>query len=546
MSYAMLQPYWPPRVGYMGIGSSGFGLDVVFTDAFGTQRTEHPTTAAYCGAPKAAQKMMKDLGFYAGGLDGSWGKGTFDAAKAFAASVGVAYAWGTGGNAAFCGALMDTWSKHQAGAPVVTGGAITPSTPPGGTPAQPPPAKPPAAQPPPAAKLPAGSPPGTPPGAKPGAKGGVMAWWNSQKTPVKVGIGIGAVALLGGVAWMVMGGKKKPAPRAPSASLAGAKATPNRRAKHNGAIEDAIASYQKHQRDPIVRSRAAAAKGRAGRRAEAKSAFDELVSGRAAPAGYEKAFADSGYWTRKKATPNRRRALSRGFRRNDDAPVAAAPAAAPTPAATSTALAKAMPNRYIPNAVLSKSAKRELSRKKRWTAKDKKRVAQHVAAMVAFGRASTSDIALAKRSGIHAGAMTIRRASRAETIPAERAPSRSMPKAWFNKGNKETRASKRYVAGQFRRVPGLAAYVAKGQCRFTPPKSYRKLGATKRSDYAFPECFKYPIKMKVTKHTKAHIRTAASRFGKHKARLPPAIRAAVAKRIDAAKKQHHIGPYRAR
>jgi len=527
MSYAKLQPYWPPRIGYMGLGSSGLGLDVSFTDAYGTYRTEHPTTAAYCGSPKAAQKMLKDLGFYAGGLDGVWSKGTFDAAAAFASSVGIKYAWGTGGNAAFCQALMDTWSKHQAGAPVVTGSAIAPSAPPGGTPAVFPLVATPA-QPPPGAKPPAGTPPAAPPGAKPGAPPatGLMAKWNALSKPAKIGIGVGAVALLGGVAWMVMGGKKKPAPRASSSAPAVVKATPNRRARRNGAYEDAFASYQKHQQDPIVRSRHAAAAGRAGRRAEAKSAFDEFVDSRA-----------------RKATPNRRRALSRGFRRNDGA---AAPAALPV--ATPAAVAKAMPNRYIPNAVLSKSSKRELSRKKRWTAKDKKRVAQHIAAMVAFGRASTSDVALAKRSGMRlsSGKLSVSLPSRAEAIPAERAPSRSMPKAWFKQGDKETRTSKRYVAGQFRRLPGLAAYVAKGQCRFTPPKSYRKLGATKRSDYAFPECFKYPVKMKGPKQTKAHIRTAASRFGKHKNRLPPAIRAAVAKRIDAAKKQHHIGPYRAR
>jgi hypothetical protein len=42
----------------------------------------------------------------------------------------------------------------------------------------------------------------------------------------------------------------------------------------------------------------------------------------------------------------------------------------------------------------------------------------------------------------------------------------------------------------------------------TPPKKYREGGATKRSDYADPENYKYPI------DTEAHVRAAISYFSK--------------------------------
>jgi len=44
----------------------------------------------------------------------------------------------------------------------------------------------------------------------------------------------------------------------------------------------------------------------------------------------------------------------------------------------------------------------------------------------------------------------------------------------------------------------------------TPPKKYREGGATKRSDYADPENYKYPI------DTKAHVRAAISYFSNPK------------------------------
>jgi hypothetical protein len=69
----------------------------------------------------------------------------------------------------------------------------------------------------------------------------------------------------------------------------------------------------------------------------------------------------------------------------------------------------------------------------------------------------------------------------------------------------------------------------------TPPKKYREMGATKPSDYAWPEGFMYPI------HDAKHVRAAASRFGKYKASYPLKMRQTIAKRLNAAKKKFGVG-----
>lgn len=69
----------------------------------------------------------------------------------------------------------------------------------------------------------------------------------------------------------------------------------------------------------------------------------------------------------------------------------------------------------------------------------------------------------------------------------------------------------------------------------TPPAKYRRTGATKPSDYAYPEGFMYPI------HDAKHVRSAASRFAQYKSKLPPTVREKVAKRINQAKKRFGIG-----
>lgn len=71
--------------------------------------------------------------------------------------------------------------------------------------------------------------------------------------------------------------------------------------------------------------------------------------------------------------------------------------------------------------------------------------------------------------------------------------------------------------------------------RKTAPKRYRKTGATKRSDYAWPKGFAYPI------HKAKYVRAALGRFGKYKSRYPSAVRRTIAKRLNMAKKRFSIG-----
>lgn len=76
-------------------------------------------------------------------------------------------------------------------------------------------------------------------------------------------------------------------------------------------------------------------------------------------------------------------------------------------------------------------------------------------------------------------------------------------------------------------------------CRCAPPKKYRKSGARTAGDYAFPECFMYPV------HTAKYTRAAASRFGKFGGNVPTVFRGKVRRRIERAKKRFGIGPFRA-
>jgi len=108
---------------------------------------------------------------------------------------------------------------------------------------------------------------------------------------------------------------------------------------------------------------------------------------------------------------------------------------------------------------------------------------------------------------------------------------------------------RRYRANGRKRAAGKRR--SRRRCRQTAPKRYRSKGATARSDYAYPECWGYPIRFrkkgKVRKRlTKSHIRTAASRFGKFGRRYPPSVRKRIAARIRKAERRYAIGPYRSR
>lgn len=77
-------------------------------------------------------------------------------------------------------------------------------------------------------------------------------------------------------------------------------------------------------------------------------------------------------------------------------------------------------------------------------------------------------------------------------------------------------------------------------CRCSPPKRYRKTGARKAKDYAFPECFMYPI------HKPQYVRTSASRYGKFAEDIPTQFRGKVKARIRKAEKKFGIGEFRVR
>jgi peptidoglycan hydrolase-like protein with peptidoglycan-binding domain len=89
------------------------------------------------------------------------------------------------------------------------------------------------------------------------------------------------------------------------------------------------------------------------------------------------------------------------------------------------------------------------------------------------------------------------------------------------------------------------------RCRRTAPKRYRRMGAKRRSDYADPACWGYPVRARkgrrvLKRRTKKLIRAAASRFGKYGSRYPKTVRRRIRARIRRAERRYAIGPYRSR
>ena len=187
----------------------GFGLDVPYTDAQGSTKMASASTGSLCSTAAnalALQAMLADLGYYTGKVDGIMGTGTRDAVKAFAAAQGIdPGVYYSGG--AICQSIMDAYeAKHApapaaapAASPLVGGGrlflspailaAFAKSTPRAGT---------------------------TPAVAPAAPAPGVMGWWGAQSTTMKIGIGVGAAAVLALGIYAAVGGKA---------------ATPNKRRK---------------------------------------------------------------------------------------------------------------------------------------------------------------------------------------------------------------------------------------------------------------------------------------------------------------------------
>jgi peptidoglycan hydrolase-like protein with peptidoglycan-binding domain len=112
--------------------------------------------------------------------------------------------------------------------------------------------------------------------------------------------------------------------------------------------------------------------------------------------------------------------------------------------------------------------------------------------------------------------------------------------------NRRRRRRKKTMKANGRRRRG--GRKPKGGHRVAPAK-YRRMGATARSDYAYPAGFMYPIRFhkgrKVKRRTTIkHIRAAAARFGKFARRYPSHVRKTIRARIAKAERQYHIGRYR--
>ena len=70
-------------------------------------------------------------------------------------------------------------------------------------------------------------------------------------------------------------------------------------------------------------------------------------------------------------------------------------------------------------------------------------------------------------------------------------------------------------------------------CHGTAPKKYRTMGATKREQYAYPECWAYPVRVsKLPKESESHyktraaqrVKTAMTRYGQFGKRYTPAVK----------------------
>jgi hypothetical protein len=81
-------------------------------------------------------------------------------------------------------------------------------------------------------------------------------------------------------------------------------------------------------------------------------------------------------------------------------------------------------------------------------------------------------------------------------------------------------------------------------CHCKAPKKYRQSGATKRSHYALPECWMYPLKGRSVKQTKKRVTAARVYFNRIGKQYPKWAQQKIDKRITAAEKRYGIGKWR--
>lgn len=101
---------------YTLVGYSGLGLDVTTPKGPVTMTSAPP----YCGSPAGLQQMLHDLGYYAGAVDGAFGKNSLAAARAFALDNSLPT---SGVTPAFCDTLAAAWTAKKGGAGAAGGGS---------------------------------------------------------------------------------------------------------------------------------------------------------------------------------------------------------------------------------------------------------------------------------------------------------------------------------------------------------------------------------------------------------------------------------------
>lgn len=186
-------------------GYAGFGLDVPTPLPGLPDRVANmqATGYNYCGDKFGFQVMLSDLGYYPGAIDGKIGSGTINAAKAAADQFGVALMSGGGLSNTFCQKLMSEWQAAMGTAAVP---APVPKPVPTHIPAEPPPPTRTTTQPP-NGVIVNGNGVAVTNGQS--ALDKAKSWWNSQPTGMKIGIGVGVVAVAGLIIYAIAKGGKK-------------------------------------------------------------------------------------------------------------------------------------------------------------------------------------------------------------------------------------------------------------------------------------------------------------------------------------------------
>jgi len=100
----------------------------------------------------------------------------------------------------------------------------------------------------------------------------------------------------------------------------------------------------------------------------------------------------------------------------------------------------------------------------------------------------------------------------------------------------------RGAARRARRSRGTIKAKRGGATCWTKPRTkYMRMGATHRSDYAYPECWAYPVKSHRSKKTsKLLVSAAAKWFRVHGTKYSPSVRAKIASRIDTAARREGV------